>query len=36
MTARATLYDPIVAGTRVRTQLELWNAIGAPLDRRTR
>jgi len=29
---RATLPDPIVAGTRVRTQFEVWNAIGAPLD----
>ena len=32
MSTRATLYDPIIAGTRVRTQLEIWNAIGAPLD----
>jgi hypothetical protein len=32
MTARVTLYDPIVAGTRVRTSLELWNPIGAPLE----
>jgi hypothetical protein len=31
MSTRATLFDPIVAGTRVRTQLEIWNAIGAPL-----
>jgi len=30
--SRVTLYDPIVAGTRTRTQLEIWNAIGAPLD----
>jgi serine/threonine protein kinase len=32
MAARATLYDPIIAGKNVRTQLEIWNAIGAPLD----
>ncbi|MBA3452449.1 MAG: protein kinase [Deltaproteobacteria bacterium] len=32
MTTRATIYDPIVAGKRARTQLEVWNAIGAPLD----
>lgn len=32
MSSRVTLYDPIVAGTRTRTQLEIWNAIGAPLD----
>ncbi|MDB4964097.1 MAG: serine/threonine protein kinase with repeat [Myxococcales bacterium] len=31
MTTRVTLYDPIVAGTRVRTGLEVWNAIGAPI-----
>ncbi len=32
MTTRATLYDPIIAGKRTRTQLEVWNAIGAPLE----
>ncbi len=32
MASRVTLYDPIAAGTRTRTQLEIWNAIGAPLD----
>ncbi|MFN0253244.1 MAG: serine/threonine-protein kinase [Kofleriaceae bacterium] len=32
MTQRTTLYDPIVAGTRVRTTFELWNAIGAPIQ----
>jgi hypothetical protein len=32
MATRATLYDPIAAGTRVRTRLEVWNAIGAPID----
>lgn len=32
MSSRVTLYDPITAGTRTRTQLEIWNAIGAPLD----
>ena len=32
MATRATLYDPIVAGKRVRTQFEVWNAIGAPLE----
>jgi serine/threonine protein kinase len=32
MSTRVTLYDPIVAGTRVRTSLEIWNAIGAPLE----
>ncbi len=32
MTQRTTLYDPIVAGTRVRTSFELWNAIGAPIE----
>lgn len=32
MSTRVTLYDPIVAGTRTRTSLEIWNAIGAPLD----
>jgi serine/threonine-protein kinase len=32
MSMRVTLYDPIVAGTRTRTALEIWNAIGAPLD----
>ena len=31
MSLRATLYDPITAGTRTRTRLEFWNAIGAPL-----
>ena len=32
MSARATLYDPIVAGKTVATQLEIWNAIGGPLE----
>ena len=32
MSARVTLDDPIVAGTGTRTSLEIWNAIGAPLD----
>ncbi|MEO7097577.1 MAG: serine/threonine-protein kinase, partial [Polyangiales bacterium] len=32
MATRVTLYDPIVAGTHTRTSLEIWNAIGAPLD----
>ncbi|CAN5908103.1 hypothetical protein BH11MYX3_BH11MYX3_43450 [soil metagenome] len=32
MSARVTLYDPIVARTRTRTSLEIWNAIGAPFD----
>jgi hypothetical protein len=32
MSTRVTLYDPIVAGTRTRTSLEIWNAIGAPLE----
>ena len=32
MSARATLYDPIVAGKTVTTQLEIWNAIGGPLE----
>ncbi len=32
MSARVTLYDPIVAGTRTQTSLEIWNAIGAPFD----
>jgi serine/threonine-protein kinase len=32
MAARATLYDPIVAGTRTWTTFEVWNALGAPLD----
>jgi tRNA A-37 threonylcarbamoyl transferase component Bud32 len=32
MSARATLYDPIVAGKAVTTQLEIWNAIGGPLE----
>lgn len=32
MTQRTTLYDPIVAGTRVRTSFELWNALGAPIE----
>ncbi len=32
MSSRVTLYDPIVAGTRTRTALEIWNAIGAPLE----
>jgi len=32
MTTRATIYDPIIAGKRARTQLEMWNAIGAPLE----
>ncbi|MDX2094313.1 MAG: serine/threonine-protein kinase [Kofleriaceae bacterium] len=32
MAARATLHDPIVAGKRTWTTLEVWNAIGAPLD----
>ena len=32
MTTRVTLYDPIIARTRVWTQVEVWNAIGAPLD----
>jgi len=29
LATRVTLYDPIVAGTRVRTQFEVWNPIGA-------
>ena len=32
MSSRVTLFDPIVAGTRARTSLEIWNAIGAPLE----
>ena len=32
MTQRTTLYDPIVARTRVRTTFELWNALGAPIE----
>jgi serine/threonine-protein kinase len=32
MAARATLHDPIVAGKRTWTTLEVWNAIGAPLE----
>ena len=32
LTARVTLYDPIVAGTQVRTAIELWNPMGAPLE----
>ncbi len=32
MTTRATLYDPIVAGTRVRTAFEVWNGLGHPFD----
>ena len=32
MSTRVTLSDPIVAGTRARTALEIWNAIGAPLE----
>ncbi len=32
MSARVTLYDPIIARTRTRTSLEIWNAIGAPFD----
>ncbi len=32
MATRVTLQDPILAGTRTLTLLEIWNAIGAPLD----
>jgi serine/threonine-protein kinase len=32
MSARTTIYDPIIAGINARTQIELWNAIGAPVE----
>ena len=32
MTQRTTLYDPILAGVRVQTVFELWNAMGAPVE----
>ncbi len=32
MVTRATLYDPIVAGTRTRTMFEVWTKLGAPFE----
>jgi len=32
MATRTTLRDPIVAGRRVRTSIEVWDALGAPLE----
>ena len=34
LTARVTLPERVVAGAHIRTEIEMWNALGAPLERK--